>query len=91
MLHADLAIQYNPRPGLGFAVRAQHLRQVIDPDATMVTGVDYDRTTVMASVTWRFPDRLAADIPVRDSLRVDRSNNTPVGEETAPATAPVAP
>jgi hypothetical protein len=43
----------------------------------------------MITATGRFPDRLAAEIPVRSSMRVDRSNNTPVGEEqAAPAAAP---
>lgn len=86
---ADLSLQYNPRAGLGFALRAQHLRQIAEQMTTPST--DYDRTTVMLSMTYRFPDRLAAELPIRDSLRVDRSGNTPVGEEVAPQQAPGAP
>lgn len=89
MVSVDIALQYNPRPGLGFALRAQHLRQIAE-DGGGGAGVltDYDRTTIMVSANWRFPDRVAAEIPMRDSLRVDRSDNTPVGEEVAPAVAP---
>ena len=88
----DLSVQYQPRLGLGFAVRGQHLRQIAEdtgpppPGATVATS--YHRTTVIISATWRFPDRTAATVPLRDSLRVDRSDNTPVGEEVAPSVAP---
>ena len=56
-----------------------------DAEAVMDNVSSYDRTTFMVTVTGRFPDRLAAEMPLRSSLRVDRSNNTPVGEEVAPA------
>lgn len=89
VVHADLALQYQPRAGLGFALRGQHLRQMAsDEVVSAMTTLDYDRTTVIVSMTYRFPDRVAATIPLRDSLRVDRSDNTPVGEESAPAVAP---
>lgn len=92
VVHADVAIQYQPRIGLGFALRGQHLRQVAADDAVgAMTTFDYDRTTVIVSMTYRFPDRLAAEIPLRDSLRVDRGGNTSVGEESPPSVAPGSP
>lgn len=80
LLTGDIAVGYTPRPGVTFGVRAQHLRQLADDSAVMEL-LSYDRTTVMVTVTGRWPDRLAAEIPARSSLRVDRSDNTPVGEE----------
>ena len=83
----DLAINYAMRDGVTVSLRAQHLRQVAAEDASMEV-LGYNRNTVMISITGRFPDRLAAEVPTRESLRVDRSNVTPVGEEAAPAQAP---
>ncbi len=86
----DVAVNYAPRAGVTVALRFQHLRQVAAEDAAMdVNG--YVRNTAMISVIGRFPDRMAAEVPMRSSLRVDRSNVTPVGEENAPAVAPGAP
>jgi len=90
VLSADVALNYVPREGVSVALRAQHIRQVAD-DASIMEVVGYDRTTILIAVTGRFPDRLAAEIPARDSLRVDRSNVTPIGDEVAPAQAPGAP
>lgn len=83
----DVALNYVPRDGVTVAVRFQHLRQVADESAAMEV-LGYARNTIMVSVAGRFPDRLAAEVPMRSSLRVDRSNVTPVGEEVAPAQAP---
>lgn len=85
LVSGDVAVLYVPRDGVTFGARAQHVRQVADEDAVMDNVTSYDRTTFMVTVTGRFPDRLAAEVPVRSSLRVDRSNNTAVGEEVAPA------
>lgn len=84
LVGVDLAVNYVPRDGLVITARAQHLRQTADEDAEMDNVNSYDRTTIMVTLTGRFPDRLAAEVPLRSSLRVDRSNNTPVGEEVAP-------
>lgn len=81
VVYGDLAVTYAPRGDLTFVVRAQHQRQFPGESMTGMTALEYDRTSVIASVTWRFPERLAADIPMRDSLRVDRRDNTPVGDE----------
>jgi hypothetical protein len=86
----DVAVNYVPRDGVTVALRLQHLRQVADESADMEV-LGYVRNTIMLSVAGRFPDRLAAEVPTRASLRVDRSNVTPVGEEVAPAQAPGAP
>lgn len=86
VVNADVALTYAPRGDLTLALRAQHLRQLPgETAATATPAFEYDRTTVVVQATWRFPERLAAEIPMRDSLRVDRSDNTPVGEEVAPA------
>lgn len=85
LIVGDVALLYVPRDGVTVAARAQHLRQTADEAAVMDNVSSYDRTTFMVTVTGRFPNRLAAEMPLRSSLRVDRSTNTPVGEEVAPA------
>jgi len=87
LVTGDLALTYAPREGLAVTARVQHLRQLGASGAVMDI-FDYDRTTVMISATGRFPGRMAAEIPIRSSLRVDRSDVTPVGNETTPAQAP---
>lgn len=87
VITGDVAVGYTPRAGVTFGLRAQHLRQLA-ADSAVLELLSYDRTTVMITISGRWPDRLAAEVPQRSSLRVDRSNNTPVGEESAPAPAP---
>ncbi len=87
VVNADVALTYAPRGDVTLALRAQHLRQIPGDTVGGAAAFEYDRTTVVLQATWRFPERLAAEIPMRDSLRVDRSDNTPVGEEVAPAGA----
>ncbi len=88
VVNADVAVTYAPRGDLTLVLRAQHLRQLPgDIGATATPAFEYDRTTVVLQASWRFPERLAAEIPMRDSLRVDRSDNTPVGDEVAPTAA----
>ena len=88
-VNADVALTYAPRGDVTLTARAQHLRQLPGEQSGMGgVSLEYDRTTFVVSVAWRFPERLAAEIPMRDSLRVDRSDNTPVGDEVAPSTAP---
>jgi hypothetical protein len=85
MLNADAAIAYTPMNGIALAVRYQHIRQNAD-EATLMplmqTNFDYTRNTVMITAYARWPDRVAGEIPQRESLRVDRSDTTAVGEET---------
>lgn len=89
IVNADVALTYAPRGDLALSLRAQHLRQLPgDSSGAAAPAYAYDRTTVVLSAVWRFPERLAAEIPSRDSLRVDRSDDTPVGEEVAPTPAP---
>ncbi len=83
----DVAVNYVPLDGVTLSLRAQHLRQNADESAGMEV-LSYVRNTVMIMVMGRFPDRLAGEVPLRASMRVDRSNVTPVGEESAPAEAP---
>lgn len=80
VLTGDVAIMYAPRHALSLAVRYQHLRQLSAEDAA-VDVLSYVRNTVMITATGRFPERMAAEIPLRASLRVDRGDTTPVGEE----------
>jgi hypothetical protein len=84
MLTGDVAVAYTPMNAIAFSVRYQHIRQNAD-DMTLLpmqTNFDYTRNTVMITAYARWPDRLAGEIPQRESLRVDRSDTTAVGEET---------
>ncbi|MEZ4403882.1 MAG: hypothetical protein R3B06_27915 [Kofleriaceae bacterium] len=90
VVNADVSLTYAPRGDLTFTLRGQHLRQLPGTSTGVASpALAYDRTTVLVQVAWRFPERLAAEIPLRDSLRVDRSDTTPVGDEVqAPAGGP---
>jgi hypothetical protein len=84
MLTGDVAVAYTPMNAIAFSVRYQHIRQNAD-DMTLLpmqTNFDYTRNTVMITAYARWPDRLAGEVPQRESLRVDRSDTTAVGEET---------
>ena len=87
MLGADAALNYHPMEGFVVTARYQYLDQRIS-EAGDAAVFPYSRHTVMISVGGRFPYRLAAEVPQRETLRVDRRNATPVGEEVAPTTAP---
>lgn len=77
---ADLALQYAVSEASGLALRYQFVRQTGNADSlTIIQG--YARNTLLLSFTHRFPSRQAAKFPVRSSLRVDRSDITPMGEE----------
>jgi hypothetical protein len=82
VLSGDVAIAYTPMSSVAFSIRYQHIRQNADDMQLMQTNFDYTRNTVMITAYARWPDRLAGEIPQRESLRVDRSDTTPVGEET---------
>ncbi|MBK9035809.1 MAG: hypothetical protein IPL61_31935 [Myxococcales bacterium] len=86
VVNADVALTYAPRGDVTVTLRAQHLRQIPGTSTGVASAaLEYDRTTFVVQATFRFPERLAAEIPQRDSLRVDRSDNTPVGDEVTPA------
>jgi hypothetical protein len=79
----DLSINYAVYEGALLSARYQYVRQFIDENSAATTTLfDYDRSTVLVSFGGRFPYRLAAEVPQRESMRVDRSNVTPVGEES---------
>lgn len=91
----DLAVSYQLMEGALASLRYQYINQSVG-EVGMVEGetpvvFDYTRNTLMLSVGGRFPNRLAAEMPQRDSLRVDRSDATPVGEELPARQAPGAP
>jgi hypothetical protein len=76
---AELAYAIKPR--VNVSLRYQYERQVADSASTLLAVRSYDRNTVMLSLSGRWPDELAGEVPTRQSLRVDRSDVTPVGEE----------
>ncbi len=80
IFNADLALQYAVSEASGLALRYQFLRQSGNADSlTIIQG--FARNTVLLAFTYRFPARQAARFPNRTSLRVDRSDITPMGEE----------
>jgi hypothetical protein len=88
VVSGDLSLDYAVRPQMHVAVRYQYIRQLTDDDDGVLNEVnvfDYDRQTVLVSFYGRWPERAAAEVPLRASLRVDRRNVTPAGEEITPA------
>lgn len=85
---ADVGLGFEIRDQMHTGLRYQYLDQDIDEDAAanlMLANLrDYERHTVLLTFYARWPARVAAEVPIRASLRVDRSNVTPVGEEASP-------
>ncbi len=81
VVSADAALNYAPRAGMSVTLRYQYVLQDGAEDAVLGEVFGYDRHTVLLSFYGRWPERLAAEVPLRASLRVDRSNLTEVGEE----------
>jgi len=81
----DVAIDYRIKPQMTMSVRYQYARQDVENDELMAINMHgYERNTVLATFYMRWPERVAAEVPTRASLRVDRRDTTPVGEEVDP-------
>jgi hypothetical protein len=78
----DVAVGYNIGQSIGFSARYQFIHQGADPTPGS-TIYGFNRSTVMLSFFGRWPERLAATVPIRQTLRVDRRNVTPIGDGTA--------
>jgi len=85
LLLADVALDWNPADAFHIEVRGQHQRQAVNAMAMEADIFDFTRTTVVLSMGIRWPERVAAKVPVRGGLRVDRTDVTPVGDETPAA------
>lgn len=76
----DVALNWSLRRNALVTFRYQLVWQKADPSVLLpVEG--FTRNTLLVQFTGRWPDRLAVTVPTRETLRVDRSNVTPVGEE----------
>lgn len=82
VIYSDLALQYTPKPSMSMALRYQFIRQsAVEsdiPDPALMQ-LAYIRHTVMFTFFARWPDRVAAEIPVKSQLRV--RDITPLGED----------
>jgi len=89
VIGGDVALAYNVREGVVVSARYQYLNQdIVDAGLGTANIWGYTRNSVMITVGGRFPYRLAADLPERETLRVDRRNVDPVGEEIDANRAP---
>jgi hypothetical protein len=88
ILLADVGFGYEIRDQMHTGLRYQYLDQSISDEAQanlmLANLTDYERHTVLLTFYARWPARVAAEVPIRGSLRVDRSDNTAVGEEASP-------
>lgn len=88
VLFGDTGVDYEIREQMHAGLRYQYIDQSISDDAAaglMLENVrDYERHTVLLTFYARWPARVAAQVPIRASLRVDRSNVEAAGEETSP-------
>lgn len=81
LIAADIALAWQPRSNLDVSLRYQYLRQTVDgmPIAEVFA---YSRNTVLITFGGRWPERLAGEVPLRSSLRVDRRGMEPIGGAT---------
>ena len=83
-LLGDIAVNWQLRKNAELTFRYQLVWQSSDLSAmTPVPVFGFVRNTVLVQFVGRWPERLAVEIPVRQTLRVDRSNITPIGGEDA--------
>lgn len=85
----DAEVGYTPRPGVTYGVRYEFIYQTGNSTATMLIPT-YFRNTLFFTFSFRYPDRLAAEVPVNtQSVRADRSDLSPVGAEPVVTDEPV--
>ena len=80
VFHADVGLGYTPRPGFTFGLRYEFLYQTGSMSALALIS-QYQRNTAFFTFSMRYPDRLAIAIPKRQSVRADRKDLAPIGEE----------
>ena len=79
--HADVGFTYAPTPGLAYGVRYEYFYQTASASAAALFG-SYARQTLFVTFAYRWPARLAVDVPKRrTSLRADGRDSDPVGGE----------
>jgi hypothetical protein len=81
LFNADAAVIWSARPGLDVALRYQFVHQNGDEVDLPTQVADFTRNTVLITVGVRYPTRQAAVMPDRTPLRVDRADETPIGDE----------
>jgi hypothetical protein len=85
--HFDLSVRWTPKPNETFGVRYE-LRYQTSGDAGMpgmpgipgmtMTPPSYYRNTVFFTFSWRYPDRIAGEVPKRTKrMRSDRQDLAP--------------
>lgn len=82
---ADAAVQWSFQENASMALRYQYLDTDVASagDTAMMVDApveDFYRHTILVQVSGRFPGRQAARLPDRTPLRVDRSNEAPLGQ-----------
>jgi hypothetical protein len=82
LLAADVALTWQPKPAVGFALRYQLAQQSPrgDGETAGLAAIAYLRNTAMITFTARWPERPAGEIPKRTG-RVDRRDVTPITGE----------
>jgi hypothetical protein len=79
--HLDVGVAWTPVPGQTWGVRYEFLHQSGDSMATIAIP-GFTRNTLFFTFAFRYPDRLAVVVPRnRQSMRADRKDLTPIGEE----------
>ena len=77
--HADVGFTYAPTPSLAYGVRYEYFYQTASSAAATLFG-SYSRQTLFVTFSYRWPARLAIDVPKRrTSLRADGRDTDPVG------------
>ena len=79
----DVAVNWNVRKNIGLTLRYQLIVQNAPAEEALgpLPIYGFTRNTVLVQFFGRWPERLAVEVPVRNTLRVDRSNLTPIGDE----------
>ena len=94
VFHADLGLNWNPRPGQTYGIRYEFLYQRGDNAAAAATTMlepTFHRDTVYVTFALQYPTRLPARVPQTQSMRADRMDLVPTSSGGAEPVVPDAP
>jgi hypothetical protein len=78
----DVALAFQIREQMHVSARYQYVAQQIDDDAQALPNLrSYQRNTVLVAFYTRWPARVAGEVPIRPSLRVDRADAAPARQD----------
>nr|HEX4314893.1 hypothetical protein [Kofleriaceae bacterium] len=85
IVHMDGGLAWTPRSDLTYGVRFEYFKQIGEASNNpAVQFFDFSRTTLFFTIAGRWPSRVVAEVPQKQSLRADGRDTSPAGEVVVP-------